>query len=374
MRALLVVFHWTKIGGLELVTVELGRALQAAGVDLEVWSMYESGIISEGGIAAKGFAPQNDFLKWFHDIYFWKGLLANRIKEKLRSFDLVIAGHARLLAPIRRVLETGRGESPECWAWAHGIEVWGYLGAILAPDLNWADKVITVSEFTASQVKEWVEPDRLCTVPNMVDTSLFTPGNDGSQVKRDEILIVGRLASRDRYKGHEMLMQALQILERKYSLKACLSVVGDGDGRHRLEAKARQFGLGHRVEFRGRISTEELIEAYRRCAVFAMPSRVDTHPRKVWSGEGLGIVYLEAAACGRPVIASTEGGAPEAIIPGKTGFLVDPRSPGAIADSLAILLADPAEADKMGRAGRLWVETNFSIEVFRERVRELLNR
>lgn len=374
MRALLVVFHWTKIGGLELVTVELGRALQAAGVDLEVWSIYESGIISEGGIVAKGFAPHNYFLKWFHDIYFWKGFLANRMKQKLNSFDLVIAGHARLLTPIRRVLETVRGESPKCWAWAHGTEVWGYPGAILAQDLNWADKVITVSEFTASQVTEWVEPDRLCTVPNMVDTSLFTPGNDGSQVKRDEILIVGRLASRARYKGHDMLMQALQILERKYSLKACLSVVGDGDGRPRLEAIASQFKLDHRVEFRGRIGTEELIEAYRRCAVFAMPSRVDTRPRKVWTGEGIGIVYLEAAACGRPVIASTEGGAPEAIIPGKTGFLVDPRSPEAIADSLAILLADPAEADKMGRAGRVWVETNFSIEVFRERVRGLLNR
>ena len=374
MRALLVVFHWTNIGGLELVTVELGRALQAAGVDLEVWSIYESGIISEGGIAAKGFAPHNYFLKWSHDIYFWKGLLANRMKQKLNSFDLVIAGHARLLSPIRRVLETARGESPKCWAWAHGTEVWGYLGAILAQDLNWADKVITVSEFTASQVTEWVEPDRLCTVPNMVDTSLFTPGNDGSQVKRDEILIVGRLSARSRYKGHDMLMQALQILERKYSLKACLSVVGDGDGRPRLEAMASQFRLDHRVEFRGRIGTEELIEAYRRCAVFAMPSRVDTHPRKVWTGEGFGIVYLEAAACGRPVIASTEGGAPEAIIPGKTGFLVDPRSPEAIADALAILLADPAEADKMGRAGRVWVETNFSIDVFRERVRKLLNR
>jgi glycosyltransferase involved in cell wall biosynthesis len=374
VRALLVVFHWTKIGGLELVTVELGRALQAAGVDLEVWSIYESGIISEGGIVAKGFAPHNYFLKWFHDIYFWKGFLANRMKQKLNSFDLVIAGHARLLTPIRRVLETVRGESPQCWAWAHGTEVWGYLGATLAQDLNWADKVVAVSEFTASQVTEWVEPDRLYAVPNMVDTSLFTPGNDGSEVKRDEILIVGRLAARARYKGHDMLMQALQILERKHSLKACLSIVGDGDGRPRLEAIAGQCKLDHRVEFRGRIGTKELIEAYRRCAVFAMPSRVDPHPRKVWTGEGFGVVYLEAAACGRPVIASTEGGAPEAIIPGKTGFLVDPRSPEAIADSLAILLADPAEADKMGRAGRVWVEKNFSIEVFRERVRELLNR
>jgi phosphatidylinositol alpha-1,6-mannosyltransferase len=374
VRALLVVFHWSKIGGLELVTVELGRALQAAGVDLEVWSMYESGIISEGGIAAKGFAPHNSFLKWCHDIYLWKGLLANRIKEKLRSFDLVIAGHARLLTPIRRVLETVRGDSPKCWAWAHGTEVWGHLGLILAQDLNWADKVITVSEFTASQLTEWVESGRLFTVPNMVDTSLFTPGNDRSQVKRDEILIVGRLTKRAQYKGHDMLMQALHILEKKYSLEACLSVVGDGDGRPHLEALVSQHELDHRVEFRGRVRIEELIEAYRRCAVFAMPSRVDPHPRKVWTGEGLGIVYLEAAACGRPVIASAEGGAPEAIIPGKTGFLVDPRSPEAIADSLAILLADPAEADKMGRAGRLWVETNFSIEVFRERVKKLLNQ
>jgi phosphatidylinositol alpha-1,6-mannosyltransferase len=76
--------------------------------------------------------------------------------------------------------------------------------------------------------------------------------------------------------------------------------------------------------------------------------------------EGLGMVYLEAAACGRPVVAGTSGGAPEAVQDGVTGRVVDPRSPAAVADAVAGLLDDPARARAMGRAGRAWVERRWS--------------
>jgi phosphatidylinositol alpha-1,6-mannosyltransferase len=76
--------------------------------------------------------------------------------------------------------------------------------------------------------------------------------------------------------------------------------------------------------------------------------------------EGLGMVFLEAAACGRPVIAGTSGGAPEAVDDGVTGHVVDPRSPAAVARAIAGLLDDPARARAMGAAGRAWVEREWS--------------
>lgn len=104
-----------------------------------------------------------------------------------------------------------------------------------------------------------------------------------------------------------------------------------------------------------------------------MPSRVDRPERGYWSGEGFGLVYVEAAACGRPVIASTEGGAPETIVSGQTGLLVNPRSPEAVAHAIASVLADPARADEMGRQGRVLAETSFSRERFRSHLQELLS-
>jgi phosphatidylinositol alpha-1,6-mannosyltransferase len=76
--------------------------------------------------------------------------------------------------------------------------------------------------------------------------------------------------------------------------------------------------------------------------------------------EGLGMVYLEAAACGKPVVAGTSGGAPETVQEGVTGHVVDPRSPAAVAGVLTGLLDDPARARAMGAAGRRWVEDRWS--------------
>jgi phosphatidylinositol alpha-1,6-mannosyltransferase len=110
--------------------------------------------------------------------------------------------------------------------------------------------------------------------------------------------------------------------------------------------------------FTGAVPPEHLPEHYAAGDVFAMPCRTRRGGLDV---EGLGMVYLEAAACGLPVVAGTSGGAPEAVRDGGTGTVVgDPRSPEAVATAVTDLLGDPARARTMGVAGRAWVEQRWS--------------
>jgi phosphatidylinositol alpha-1,6-mannosyltransferase len=298
----------------------------------------------------------------------WRRRLATEVSRAAGRFDLVIAGHPWLLPALHAGLGDAPGR-PRCWAWSYGIDVWGQPGRRLAPHLAWADRVVAISRFTRDQVAPFVHPGRLALVPPSVDTERFTPGPAPAG---PDLLIVGRLVPGEGYKGHEVLFRALGPLGERLGRAATLRVVGEGAARAELEARAAELGVADRVEFAGRVPVERLVEAYRGCGVFAMPSRVERRPRGLWTGEGLGIVYLEAQACGRPVVASTEGGAPDAVRPGETGLLADPRDPLAVAAAAAELLEDPQKAAEMGRAGRRWVEENFSIGRFRDRLAALL--
>lgn len=370
MRVLLVGFQWSRGGGLEAVTWEVARSLGALGADVEVWSVRQGGEVVVDGIAARGLAPSGGRIARSLDArWLWKARLATEVEKHAGRFDLVIAGHPWLLRPVRAGLLDNPGR-PRVWTWAYGIDVWGEPGAKLAPHLAWADRVVAISRFTRDQVAPWVQPDRLSLVHTPVDTTVFTPGPVSKPGA--DLLVVGRLARDERYKGHEVLMAALPRVERRLGRPVTLRIVGDGDWRPDLEREAAALGVADRVDFAGRLPFAELLEAYRGCGVFAMPSRVDRRARGLWTGEGLGIVYVEAQACGRPAIASTEGGATDAVLPGETGLLADPRDPEAVAEAAASLLADPDRAARMGARGRQWAEENFSVARFRQRLDELL--
>ncbi len=113
----------------------------------------------------------------------------------------------------------------------------------------------------------------------------------------------------------------------------------------------------HAVRFMDEVSDSDLPETYRRAAVFVMPTRQDYHDGSV---EGFGIVYLEASASGLPVVAARSGGAAEAVLENETGLLVPPDDPPALTKALTYLLDDPALRQRMGRAGRLWVEREMN--------------
>jgi phosphatidyl-myo-inositol dimannoside synthase len=245
----------------------------------------------------------------------------------------------------------------------HGIEVWRPLAWDRRRALSRAAVVFAVSAHTLERGR------------------LFAPGLNGASVlplaleeRRPEgavdapllgrlgrgfFLIVGRMDPRERYKGHDQLLEALTRIP-----EARLVVAGDGGDRPRLEAKAAGLGIGDRVLFTGFTSEATLVELYRRCAAFAMPSR----------GEGFGLVYLEAMRAGKPVLAARDSAAEEIVVDGATGLLVDPDDREELRGALGRLLDYPGEARRMGEAGFERWRKELSLERFRERLWPLLER
>jgi len=137
-----------------------------------------------------------------------------------------------------------------------------------------------------------------------------------------EVLTVARLAASERYKGHDLILEAWpKVLTQAPSAKYI--IVGDGDDGVRLEARTRDLGLAGSVSFKGAIFGDELHACYDRSTIFAMLARTDLDPRAP-KGEGFGIVFLEAMANGKPAVGPNVGASAEFLHAGEHGLLVDP--------------------------------------------------
>jgi glycosyltransferase involved in cell wall biosynthesis len=177
------------------------------------------------------------------------------------------------------------------------------------------------------------------------------------------VLIVGRMSAAERYKGHDELIELWPELVGQVP-EARLVVVGDGDDRPRLIAKAQSTGVFPSMVFLDAVDAATLSELYRRAALLALPSR----------GEGFGLVLLEAMSAGIPCVA-LEGTAPAEIVRDReTGVLVPEDDRDALRDALATILADPDLRARLGRAGRERYEREFTFEAFERRFAPLLDR
>jgi phosphatidyl-myo-inositol dimannoside synthase len=313
------------------------------------------------------------------------GSLALPLSVKIRFFvsalaaaiswspDLMICAYvgltpaARLIQKFRRV---------PYWVVLYGIEVWGDLPTSKRKALRAAQRYVAITRFTldATIAKHGLEKRRELILhptlpkgwtPSLVPTSVTSKPSDPPIV-----LTVGRIAASERYKGHDIMLEAWPAVLRRVP-DAVYWIVGDGDDRRRLESRARELCIADSVHFAGSVSRDELDVCYHRCCVFAMPARteLDAHvPR----GEGFGIVFLEAMAHGKPVVGPRVGAPAEFIRSGEHGLLVDPTESREVAEALIELLEDPARAGHMGNAGREWVAHEFSFERFCERLRDAL--
>jgi phosphatidylinositol alpha-1,6-mannosyltransferase len=293
------------------------------------------------------------------------------LRERPRSIQLATCEEGYLALHLSRLLRL------PYIVYAHGNEV------LAARDSRWAKprlaltsagRVLANSRYTAGLLASiGVDERRVEIIHPGCDVAHYRPiepraGAFESLLGRPRcpmILTVGGLVQR---KGHDLVIRALPaILPRMPQL--LYVIVGEGPNRIHLEELAGSLGVRRNVHFAGRVAHERLPEYFALCDAYVMPSRARLEHSDV---EGFGLVYLEANACAKPVIGGRAGGVPDAIVHGKTGFLVDPGDVDDLARAVVTLLGNRELASTMGRQGLERVRASFTWTHVANRVREAL--
>lgn len=347
MRSLILTPSFSGKDGISRLSRRLAHAIVELDAEIEVWSlMDEPGAVVEiDGTTIPVRAAGGSKIR----MVAWA--LAGVLRD-CRGLHVVVM-HAHL-GPLCFPF---RGRGARVFHVLHGIEVWRPLTLLQASAFRMADRLLCVSAHSEQAFAEANPGFRHTTVchsgiPDRLPSA--KPDDDGFA------LIVGRMASSERYKGHDVLLEIWPDVLREVP-HAELVVVGDGDDRERLLAKAEDLGISRSVRFTGLISDQELDRLYRRCAFFVMPS----------VNEGFGLVFLEAMRASKACVGGL-GAASEVIDEGKTGYVVDPHDRCAVARILVELFSQPERRRDMGARGRERFERDFTSERYRERLRETL--
>lgn len=260
------------------------------------------------------------------------------------------------------------------WVVAHGIEAWDIKKTAIKTALHHADLILAVSSHTRARLlqEQNLDPNKISLLPNTFDATRFQsapkPSNllerHGIKPEQPVILTVARLATGEQYKGYDKILRAIPQI-RKSIPDIHYLIVGKGDDRPRVEQMIAQLGLQDCVTLTGFVPEDELCGYYNLCDVFAMPSK----------GEGFGIVYLEALACGKPVLAGNQDGAVDALCHGELGALVNPDDVEEIAETLIKILryAYPNSFMYQPEALRRKVIDTFGFERFQQTLKSYLD-
>ena len=267
----------------------------------------------------------------------------------------VFCGHIKL-APLIQILCQPLGIPYTILT--YGKEVWEPLGSKYRTAMTKADSIWTISRYTRDRTCEinQLNPEKFQIVPCTVDENIFTTGHRPQDLLEQYNLVgakilmtVARLRSTDIYKGVDVTIQALPQIAKTFPNVKYL-VIGRGDDRSRLAKLADDLGVTERVIFAGFVPTENLAEHYQLADAYVMPSQ-----------EGFGIVYLEALACGVPVLAGDADGSADPLQDGKLGWRVPHRDSAAVAVACVEMLRGE---DK--RCDRRWLReqtlARFSFE------------
>jgi len=281
---------------------------------------------------------------------------------------VVLAAHPNLALPALWI----RRSRPnlKTIVMSHGIEVWKPLPSFrrralmhanvaLAPSTDTANKLIDVQGVAAERVRKLAWPVAP-TFLRMADapTCLRRPAAFPTGLV---ILTVGRWAASERYKGADDLIRAVVQLHAEIP-GLHLVAVGGGDDLPRLRKLAAESGVVERVHFFENLSREDLAACYFHADIFALPS----------SGEGFGLVFLEAMAFSKPVVGASFGGATDVIEDHVNGLLVPPADSGRLARVLSRLLRDESLRERLGRRGGEIVRERYGFEVFENELANVL--
>jgi len=365
MKVLVLSTRYFGLGGAEAYTRLLVRAAAESGAQVDILSLL-GGSAEDGRGCGRYLGDLGDrSTRWTHGRFLARALRLGG------GYQLVICAHVAV-APVGLLLS--RAFRVPYLVVGYGIDVWGPLGALRRTALRRAAQVIVISRFTGGMVTavHGVPPARIRIIHPAVDPALLALASSagGAAPPRNggplTLLTVARLSAQERYKGLDTVIGALPEVARAAGPVRYV-IVGGGDDEPRLRALARERGVADAVTFVGHTDAAGLAARYRESDIFVMPSLCEQRPDG-WAGEGFGIVYIEAAAFARPVVAGQGGGAPEAVQDGVTGLVVDGRSAEAVAGALVRLSQDRTLRARMGEAGRRWVQAQFTYDRFRRDV------
>jgi phosphatidylinositol alpha-1,6-mannosyltransferase len=364
-KALLLFTDIFRERGLQGYNRALLDALSAEFPDVTFKALSLADSATGGGHDAKvsGIAVEccgRGSLRFFAKLLFIAKALCAAFREKPA---LVVCGHINLV-PVALLLEkmTKTGYA----VLTHGIECWDVRRGIAYAGLRRARVIATVSAYSRKRMAaNGIDEKKIRVVHDTVDTSRFSPHRPNDALVRGlgcegkkALLTVGPACARERYKGHDTMLEVMKRLGEGY----VWLVIGGGDDMTRLKGRASSMGIADRVVFLGPVGNEEIVDYYNICDCFVMPSK----------GEGFGIVFLEAMACGKPVIGGNRDGSTEPLMEGRLGFLVDPDRPDEIQEAILRACARREE-----RADPLFlreeVTRHFGTGAFRKQVKEVFS-
>ncbi|HEV2489368.1 MAG TPA: glycosyltransferase family 4 protein [Candidatus Acidoferrales bacterium] len=282
---------------------------------------------------------------------------------------IIFAGHPNL-APVASAMKLFAG-NPQVIVSTHGIEVWHPLPFIRRRALRRADVVLTPSTDTARRIAavQHIAHERIRKLAWPLDPDFLALAAAPARLsppeqfpRGDVVLSVGRWAASERYKGADLLIHAIANLANQFP-ELHLVLVGTGDDVPRLQELAQRSGSSERMHFLTNLSRQALAACYASASIFALPS----------SGEGFGLVFLEAMAMKKPVIGAALGGIPDIVQDGETGFLVVPEDPSSLLAALRSLLSAPDLRRRMGERGGEVVHTHFSFNRFQDKLKAILS-
>lgn len=278
-------------------------------------------------------------------------------------------GLIAMLAGVRPhvILALGAELFPPTQYWRRGL--WHRLRRNV---LESADVVIAISDYTAAMVRALAPAARVVAIPLAVDHERFSPGD--RTVAREkwgvaDLRVVCSVSRIHAYKGYETVLKALAALSPQERAQIAYLVAGKGPDLELLQRRARELGVDQQVRWLGFVPDEVLPDLYRAADLFVLATQERPGEQSV---EGFGLVFLEAQACGTPVVGTRTGGIPDAVTDGDGGWLIEQDDVSALAGIFSRLVADPVAFSEMGEQARQRVEREFTWEHYLMRLQDAL--
>lgn len=305
----------------------------------------------------------------------WRELAAYRRLRRLPPDTVCLSGiwyPEGLVATLARVrphviLAHGAELFPPAQPWRRGV--WRWLRRRV---LESAGLVVANSHYTAEMVRALAPAARVVAIPLAVDHERFSPADRASARQKWGIgdhRVVCSVSRIHAYKGYETVLKALAALAPHERAQITYLIAGKGPDMEALQRRARELGVDQQVRWLGFVPDDDLPDLYRAADLFVLATQERPGEQSV---EGFGLVFLEAQACGTPVVGTRTGGIPDAVTDGDGGWLIEQDDVSALAGIFSRLVADPVAFSEMGEQARQRVEREFTWEHYLMRLQDAL--